>query len=135
MTVGHDCALRARRRKNFCAARFGVLDEGVDAVDGGHADNGSEDDFTFSGIAARQSCHLGNKFLSESVGHFFVDDDALGRHADLSLVHEGSEGGGIDGGVEVGIIENNERSFAAEFEKNRLECRAAATGDEFPNSG
>ena len=90
-------------------------------IDRGHANYGAENNFAFPRIAAGQRLHLGDEFLRERVGHLFVDDDAFGRHADLPLIHECAEGGGIDGGIEVGVVEDDERRLAAEFEKNRLQ--------------
>ena len=51
----------------------------------------------------------------------------LGRHADLALVGEGAEGGGVDRGIEVGVVEHHQRRLAAEFEQHRLEMLGGAS--------
>src|SRR5208282_4578904 len=76
---------------------------------------------TFSRIAARQILHFGDEFLGENVRHLFINDDSFRGHANLSLVHECTEGSSIDGGVEVSIVENDERSFTSQLKKNRLQ--------------
>ena len=72
-------------------------------------------------IAGRQLRGLVGELADEGVGDLLVDDDALGRHADLALVHEGAEGGGVDRAVEVGVVEHDQRRLAAELEQHRLE--------------
>ena len=60
---------------------------------------------------------LAANFCGEVVGHGIDDDDPLGRHADLALVHERAEGGGLDRLVEIGVLEHDQRRLAAEFEQ------------------
>lgn len=60
-------------------------------------------------------------------------NDALRRHADLTLVHEGAERGCFHRLVQVGILQDNERSFAAELEQTRLEVLRAALRDDAPD--
>ena len=60
---------------------------------------------------------LVRELLGERVGDRVDDDDPLGRHADLALVHERAERGGLDRLVEVGILEHDQRRLAAEFEQ------------------
>ncbi len=73
------------------------------------------------GIAGHQRSGLRGEFGHECVGDLLVDDDALGRHADLALVHEGTEGRGSDRCVDIGVVEHDHRRLAAEFEQDRLE--------------
>ena len=81
-------------------------------------------------IAGRQRLRLRGELGDEIVRHRIVDHDALGRHADLALVHEGAEGGGRDGRVEVGIVEDDERRLAAELQKHRLQVAGRCLGDD-----
>ena len=60
-------------------------------------------------------------FGHEGVGDLLVDDEALGRHADLALVHERAERSGGHRGVDIGVVEHDHRRLAAEFEQRRLE--------------
>ena len=78
---------------------------------------------------------LGGELRDEGVGDLLVDDDPLGRHADLALVHEGAEGGGLDRLVEIGVVEHDQRRLAAELEQHRLEVAAARLGDDAADPG
>ena len=69
-------------------------------------------------------------FAGESVGDRLVDDDALGRHADLTLIEEGAESGGFHRLVEVGVVEHDERRLAAELEQHRLQVARGDLGDD-----
>ena len=48
-----------------------------------------------------------------------IDDDPFRRHADLSRIGERAERGGVDGGIEIGVVEHDQRRLAAEFEHRR----------------
>ena len=54
-----------------------------------------------------------------------VDDDAVDRHADLALVQELAEDRRVDGEVEVGVVEDDERAVPAQLECHLLEHLAA----------
>ena len=69
---------------------------------------------------------LSRSFAANSSATASIDDDALGRHADLPLVHEGAERGGLHRLVEVGVVEHDERRLAAELEQHRLQVLAPA---------
>ena len=71
----------------------------------------------------------------ERVGDRFVDDDPLGRHADLALVGERAEHRGVDRRVEVGVVEHDQRRLAAEFEQHRLQMFARGLGDDLADAG
>ena len=86
-------------------------------------------------VAGGQRRRLGGELCDERVGDRLVDDDPLGRHADLALVHEGAEGGGVHRVVEVGVVEHDQRRLAAEFEQNRLQVPAAVLGDDPADPG
>src|SRR3972149_1330600 len=58
------------------------------------ADERAQDD-VLARIAGRQRLGLGRELVEEGIGDLLVDDDALGRHADLALVGEGAERRGL----------------------------------------
>ena len=88
----------------------------------------TEPSTTGSGLRGSPSgrlCALAANFATNSSAIFCVDDDALGRHADLARVGEGAEGGGVHRGVEVGVVEHHQRRLAAELEHHRLQVLGA----------
>ena len=70
----------------------------------------------------------------EGVGDLLVDDQPLGRHADLALVGESAEHRRVDRGVEVGVVEHDQRRLAAELEQRRLEMTRRQLGDLPPDA-
>ena len=70
---------------------------------------------------------------SSAIG--FDDDDPLGRHADLAGVHERAERGRLDRFVQVGVLEHDQRSLAAELEQHWLQLLGGALGDDPPDRG
>ncbi len=70
------------------------------------------------------------ELCGKSVGDRVDDDDPLGRHADLALVHERAERGGLDRFVEIGVLEHDQRRLAAKFEQHRLQMLGRALGDD-----
>src|SRR4051812_48761353 len=77
----------------------------------------------------------GRGLLHEIVSDFVVDDDALGRHADLSLMHEGAKHGGIYRRVDVGVVEHDERRLAAELEQCWFQMPTCKLTDAATNHG
>lgn len=73
------------------------------------------------GIARRQGRRLCLEFRHECVRHLCIDNDALGRHANLPLIHECPKGSGIHRRIQVRIIQNHERRLASQFEQCGLE--------------
>ena len=52
----------------------------------------------------------------------------------LTLIEEETEVGGFDGVVQVGILEDDERTFASEFERDPFEVRHGGVGGHhFPD--
>jgi len=59
--------------------------------------------------------------FSKGIGNLVIDDDPFGRHADLALIHECAERGGVDRLIEVGVVKDHQRSLAAEFQQDGLQ--------------
>ncbi len=74
-----------------------------------------------------------NQPLDEVRGDALLDVDPLGRRTHLSGIEEPSPGGAGDGGVEVGVGEDDERIDAAELEVDLLEAGAGARRDGAPH--
>ena len=112
----------------------GVLDEIADARRRFRGDARAEHHMA-ARIAGRQRARLGGELGQEGIGDAVVDDDLLGRHADLAGIGEGAEGGGIDRLVDVGVVENDQRRLAAEFEQHRLQIAPGGLGDDAADAG
>ena len=81
-------------------------------------------------IAGRQRRGALGELGDEGVGDLLVDDQSLGRHADLALVGEGAEDRRVDRRVEIGVVEHDQRRLAAELEQHRLEMFGGELGDD-----
>lgn len=64
-----------------------------------------------------------------------MNQDALGRHADLAAVEEGAEGALEGGVVEVGVLPDDGGGLAAELEEDGLEVLARQTADDAADAG
>ena len=65
----------------------------------------------------------------ELVGDRPLDDDPARRHADLALVQVGAERGGVDGVVEVGVGQHDQRVLTAQLEHDALQVPAGGLGE------
>jgi hypothetical protein len=83
-------------------------------------------------ISDAQGLGLGGDLLDVGVGEALVDQVPAGGHADLALVEEGSPGGVVDRGVEVGVVEHQHRVVPAEFEHRALDERPGRGTDTAP---
>ena len=60
--------------------------------------------------------HLVDVALGEVLEDVLVHEHAVRRHADLPLVREAAEDRGVDGVLEVGVVEDDEGAVAAQLE-------------------
>ena len=67
-------------------------------------------------IADAQMAHAGAQFRVKRFGDAFRDEQARARAADLALVEPDGVDEALDRAVEIGIVEDDEGRFAAEFE-------------------
>src|SRR5690606_38699378 len=70
-----------------------------------------------------------NKTLEESVVNPPVDKNFLDRHADLPLVHESTEIGGLRGALHIRVLEDDQRILAAQLDAALLEVRTGLGRD------
>ena len=68
------------------------------------------------GVAELQGLGLFGHFFDELVGDLLDHDHALGVHADLPLVHEAAEGGGVDRVIHIGVRQHDQGAVAAQFQ-------------------
>ena len=86
-------------------------------------------------IAARQRGGALGQLVDERVRDLRVDDEPLGRHADLALVGERAEHRGVDRRVDIGVVEHDQRRLAAELEQDRLQVLRRQLGDHLADLG
>ena len=86
-------------------------------------------------LRAVELVHGGLEGLAEGLGDGGVDEDALGRHADLPAVQEGAGGAAFGGGGEVGVFEDDGGGLAAEFHEDGLQVLAGLGGDDAAYGG
>ncbi|ABA49037.1 hypothetical protein BURPS1710b_1050 [Burkholderia pseudomallei 1710b] len=127
---GHQRAVGLAAAAQHRAFRERVVDERVAALDGLRVDHRAEHDGPVARIAQRQRRGLVGELRDERVGDPLVDDDPLGRHADLPGIRERAERSRRDGRVEIGVVEHDERRLAAELEHGGLQMPRAALGDD-----
>lgn len=81
------------------------------------------------GVADFEATDTGREALDEPVIDRGIHDEAVRDHTDLSLVKEFPEDGGVDGQVNICIVEDDEGTVSPEFEGHSLDHRAF--GGEF----
>ncbi|AOI94321.1 hypothetical protein WS66_00855 [Burkholderia sp. LA-2-3-30-S1-D2] len=111
-----------------------IVDQCVTALDRAHVDDRAENHRAVSRIAERQRTRAHGEPLDEFIGDLFVDDNALGRHADLPRIGECTEDCRIDRSVNVRIVKHDERRLAAEFEHCRFQMTGALFRDQAPHA-
>ena len=90
------------------------------------------------GIHARPDADL-RRVLSDAVDHFvedlLLDVEARTGAAALAVIEEDSVGRSGDGGVDVGVVEDDVGRLAAEFERDLLQIASGGLKDELANFG
>src|SRR5579859_7693338 len=94
-----------------------LIDEALDAIELDASDDGADVDGFIERRADAQSVHAIANFGDERLGDAFLHQEARTGAADLALVEPDAIDEAFDGGVEVGVLENDEWRFAAEFER------------------
>ena len=100
----------------------GVIDQGVDVGNGLLIDDRAEWRLALARIAGGERLAPWRRIVSaNSSPTASTTMMSLGGHADLALVHEGAEGGGLHRLVEVGIFQHDQRRLATEFQQAGLQ--------------
>src|SRR5690606_28773691 len=111
----------------------GIAHDRVDRLQLSLVDDRAQVDVVGERVADPQRVGLRGQLRHVLVVDVAVDDVATGRHADLALVQERSEGPGGGGAVEVRTGQHDQRVVAAELEVSALE--QARRGLPDPASG
>ena len=97
------------------ALRGGVGDVLLDLRDRGVVDERPEDHTLLGAAAHLQPAHLVGEPRGERVVHGVLHVDAVGAHAGLAVVAVLGGERALDRGIEVGVVEDDERRVAAEL--------------------
>ncbi len=131
----HQHALARAAIGEFGAGGDRIVDQALDVADGLGVHHRAERGRAHARIADRHGRDLRLEACDEILRHALDDDDPLGRHADLALVHEGAERGGLDRLVEIGVVQHDQRRLAAQFEQAGLQMLGRALGDDPADRG
>ncbi len=77
----------------------------------------------------------GDQSVDKRVGHVAMDDDPRARHAGLAGRGEHTADDPIGRGVEVGVVENDLRRFAAQLERDAGEVLGGGVRDQLADRG
>src|SRR5437016_2597255 len=86
--------------------------------------------FAFARVAAWHGARLGGKSPDEFVRYRCHDYDSLGRHTDLTLIQECTEGGRLHGLLEIGVLQHNQRRLTAQFQEHWFQVLCRAHGND-----
>src|SRR5690606_37733930 len=112
-----------------------VFYKSLDALGGGEIDETAERGIALTRIAGLESFRFCREGGDERAGDRCIDNDALGRHADLALIHICAECVSGDGLFYVCIIEHHEWRLAAEFQERWLEITRGEFGNVPTDAG
>ena len=111
-----------------------IVDQRVAALDRAHVDDRAQHHRALARVAQRQADGRAASLATKASATLRVDDDALGAHADLAGVGEGAEGRAVDRGIEVGIVQHDQRRLAAELQHRRLQVLRAGLRDQLADA-
>ena len=86
-------------------------------------------------IAHLQRLRLGHEHVEELLVHRLFDDHARSGHADLALMNEHAEAGGIDRVLEMRVLHHQQRALAAHFQIELLAAPGALDADLASDGG
>src|SRR5277367_7205297 len=113
---------------------YALIDQALDAVELDAGDDGADVDGFVERRADAEGVHAVADFGDERFGNAFLHQEAGAGAANLALVEPDAVDEAFDGGVEVGVFENDEGGFAAEFERELFVgggCRFADGAADF----
>ena len=107
-------------RDHGCALRPGIGDVLLDLGQRLGVDQRALIRFAFQSVAHAQAANRLGQFLGKCVVDLRLHDEAVGAHTGLAGVAVLALDGARHGGVEVGVVEHQERRVAAELERHFL---------------
>jgi len=107
-----------------------LRDHALDAIELNSRDDGADVDRFVERCSDTQLAHAIANLRDQGLGNALLHEQARTGAADLPLVEPDSVDQAFDGAVEIGVFEDDERRFAAEFEGEPLVagCGCAADG-------
>ena len=96
------------------------IDQLADAFELDRRDDGADVDGFVERRADAEGLHARADLGVERLGHALLHEQARAGAADLALVEPDAVDEAFDGGVEIGVVEDDEGRFAAELERELL---------------
>src|SRR5208283_4865862 len=115
-----------------------LIDEGADALKLHGSDDRTHVDVVVEGRTNAKGAHTAANLVDQDFGDALLHQKARAGAADLSLIEPDTIDQAFDGAVEVGVFENHERGFAAQFERQPLMALRSGSADgaaDFGGSG
>jgi hypothetical protein len=103
----------------------GVVDMFLDLGHGLVVDQRAGGGAFFQAVADLQLGHGGGELLDEGVVHAVLDVQAVGAHAGLAVVAVLGNQRAFHGGIQVGVVEDDERRVAAQLQGHLLDVVGA----------
>ena len=107
--------------EDLCPVADGLVDARAHLLQRLFVDQRADDRVHLRRTADLEALGLGDQLLGELFRDRALDDDASRGHTDLPLMQESAERGGVDGVLEVGVREHDQRILAAKFEHHPLQ--------------
>ena len=116
-------ALAAATREQCRPGRDRVVDPALEPLGFLRRNHRADEGVALFGIARFERLHLGDEHVAETVVDFGVDDDALHMDAALPRLIIAAEDDASERMVEVGVLVDDHRGIAAEFEHDLFLAR------------
>ena len=107
----------------------------LDAVELHLVDDGADVDGLVERRADAQRFHAGADLVVELLGDALLHQQTRAGAADLALVEPDAVDQAFDGGVEIGVVEDDEGRLAAEFERELLGRLRGGLADDAADFG
>src|SRR5437773_2553370 len=102
--------------EDFCSLRLRVANVAFDFLNGGVVNEGALRGAGFEAGSGLQRLDRDGKLGGENVVHGVLHEQTVRTHAGLASVAVLRSDGAFDGGVQVGVVEDDEGRVAAEFQ-------------------
>ena len=100
-------------------------------IETGLVDQRAKIDITIDAVTHGHLVNTLGQFFTEGVGHLFMHEDAVGTDAGLATTAELVGDQVIGGGIQVGVVEDDERCVTAQFQRQFLNL-LGGVDDQFP---
>ena len=117
--------MRLAAQGQLGAFAHGILDMLLDLGHGLLVDQRTGGSTVFQTVANLQLAHGSDQFLGKGIVDAVLDVDAVGADAGLAVVAVLGDQRAFDGGIQVSVIENDERRVAAQLQRHLLDVLGA----------